>query len=292
MNNKATKGIRTALIATTTAATMAFAIATGAQAVQPIINLGTTESFAVLAGSGITNLGATTVSGTAGGDMGSSATPAFTGEADVTTTGTKYTAASAAVDEAKADLVLAYGDAASRIPADTVSADLGGQTLTEGVYNSASSLGLTGTLTLDAENNPDAVFIFQAGSTLTTAAASKVALINGAQACNVYWQVGSSATFGTTTEFVGHVFALVSITANNQATFEGQLLARNGAVTLEENTITNNLCQEVVPTPTPTTDDGGELPNTDTSDWLFPLVAGLALVAVGAGVFIARRKRN
>ena len=79
---------------------------------------------------------------------------------------------------------------------------------------------------------------------------------------------------------------------NNQATFEGQLLARNGAVTLEENTITNNLCQEVVPTPTPTTDDGGELPNTDTTDWLFPLVAGLALVAVGAGVFIARRKRN
>lgn len=83
-----------------------------------------------------------------------------------------------------------------------------------------------------------------------------------------------------------------SLTANNQATFEGQLLARNGAVTLEENTITNNLCQEVAPTPTPTTDNGGELPNTNTSDWLFPLVAGLALVAVGAGVVIARRKRN
>ena len=286
------KRAKTALIATATVATMAFAIATGAQAVQPIINLGTTESFAVLAGSGITNTGPTTVSGTAGGDMGSSPTQAFTGEVDVTTTGTKYTAPSAVVDGAKDDLVLAYDDAAGRIPADTVSADLGGQTLTEGVYNSASSLGLTGTLTLDAENNPDAVFIFQAGSTLTTASSSKVALINGAQACNVYWQVGSSATFGTTTEFVGHVFALTSITANNNATFQGQLLARNGAVTLDSNTITNDLCAEVTPTPTETTDEGGELPNTDTTDWLVPLAAGLALVLVGAGVLIARRKRN
>ncbi len=271
---------------------MAFAIATGAQAVQPIVNLGTTESFAVLAGSGITNTGPTTVSGTAGGDMGSSPTQAFTGEVDVTTTGTKYTAPSAVVDGAKEDLVSAYDDAAGRIPADTVSADLGGQTLTEGVYNSASSLGLTGTLTLDAENNPDAVWVFQAGSTLTTASSSKVALINGAQACNVYWQVGSSATFGTTTEFVGHVFALTSITANNNATFQGQLLARNGAVTLDSNTITNDLCAEVTPTPTETTDEGGELPDTDTTDWLVPLAAGLALVVIGAGVLIARRKRN
>jgi LPXTG-motif cell wall-anchored protein len=271
---------------------MAFAIATGAQAVQPIVNLGTTESFAVLAGSGITNTGPTTVSGTAGGDMGSSPTQAFTGEVDVTTTGTKYTAPSAVVDGAKADLETAYNDAAGRIPADTVSADLGGQTLTEGVYKSGSSLGLTGTLTLDAENNPDAVWVFQAGSTLTTASSSKVALINGAQACNVYWQVGSSATFGTTTEFVGHVFALTSITANNNATFQGQLLARNGAVTLDSNTITNDLCAEVTPTPTETTDEGGELPNTDTTDWLVPLAAGLALVVVGAGVLIARRKRN
>jgi LPXTG-motif cell wall-anchored protein len=224
--------------------------------------------------------------------MGSSPTVAFTGEADVTTTGTKYTAAATAVDDAKADLVLAYDDAAGRIPVNTVSADLGGQTLVPGVYNSASSLGLTGVLTLDAENDPDAVFIFQAGSTLTTASASSVVLINGAQPCNVFWQVGSSATFGTTTDFIGHVFALTSITANNRATFDGQLLARNGAVTLDENTIVNDLCQEVTPTPTDTTDTGGELPNTDTTDWLFPLAAGLALVAVGAGVVIARRKRN
>jgi len=267
-------------------------ISGAAFAAQPKVELGNAESFAVLAGSGITNTGPTTVSGTAGGDMGSSPTVAFTGEADVTTTGTKYTAAATAVDDAKADLVLAYDDAAGRIPVNTVSADLGGQTLVPGVYNSASSLGLTGVLTLDAENDPDAVFIFQAGSTLTTASASSVVLINGAQPCNVFWQVGSSATFGTTTDFIGHVFALTSITANNRATFDGQLLARNGAVTLDENTIVNDLCQEVTPIPTDTTDTGGELPNTDTTDWLFPLAAGLALVAVGAGVVIARRKRN
>jgi len=282
-----------AALATAVALTSFSLIISGAAfAAQPKVELGNTETFAVLAGSGITNTGPTTVSGTAGGDMGSSPTVAFTGEADVTTTGTKYTAAATAVDDAKADLVLAYDDAAGRIPVNTVSADLGGQTLVPGVYNSASSLGLTGTLTLDAENDPDAVFIFQAGSTLTTASASSVVLINGAQPCNVFWQVGSSATFGTTTDFVGHVFALTSITANNRATFDGQLLARNGAVTLDENTIVNDLCQAVTPTPTETTDTGGELPDTDTTDWLLPLAAGLALVAVGAAVVIARRKRN
>jgi LPXTG-motif cell wall-anchored protein len=269
-------------------------IGTGAFAAQPKVDLGNSESFAVLGGSGITNTGPTAVSGTAGGDMGSSPTPSFTGEASVTTSGTKYTAAATQVDDARASVVDAYNDAASRIPANTVSADLGGQTLVPGVYNSATSMELTGTLTLDAGNDPDAVFIFQAGSTLTTASASSVALINGAQPCNVFWQVGSSATFGTTTNFVGHVFSLISITANNRATFDGQLLAINGAVTLDENTITNYLCKAVTPTPTPTdtTDTGGELPDTDTTDWLMPLAGGLALVAVGAGVLFARRKRS
>jgi LPXTG-motif cell wall-anchored protein len=304
MSNRLTKRHKYGVLATTTLATFSMIISSNAYAAQPTVELGTASSFAVLAGSAITNTGPTTVSGTAGGDMGSSPTASFTGEADVTTTGTKYTAAATAVDNAKADLVNAYDDAAGRTPFNTVSADLGGQTLTAGVYKSASSLGLTGTLTLDGENNPDAVFIFQAGSTLTTASASSVTLINGAQPCNVFWQVGSSATFGTTTDFIGHVFALTSITANNRATFDGQLLARNGAVTLNENTIVNNLCEEVTPTPTPTdtetptptptdsTDTGGELPDTDTNDWLLPLGVGLALAAVGAGVLVARRKRN
>jgi type VI secretion system secreted protein VgrG len=266
-------------------------IANSAFAVQPTVDLGTTSSFAVLAGSGITSTGATTLSGSAGADIGSSPTGTFTGDTDVTTSGTKYTAVDSKVTGAKDDLVLAYDDAAGRTPVTTVSAYLGNQTLKQGVYNSASSLGLTGTLTLDAEDNPDAVFIFQAGSTLTTASGSKVALINGAQACNVFWQVGSSATFGTTTDFIGHVFALTSISANNGATFQGQLLARNGAVTLDHNTITNDVCA-ATPTPTDTTGGGGELPNTDTSNWLLPFGIGLGLVAIGTSVFLIRRKRS
>jgi LPXTG-motif cell wall-anchored protein len=281
-------------------------------AVQPRVDLGLAESFAVLAGSGITNTGPTTASGSAGADFGSSPTGTFTGDVQVTTSGTKYTAVDAAVTAAKVDLTTAYNDAAGRTPATTVTADLGGQTLTAGVYNSASSLAVTGTLTLDAENDPDAVFIFQAGSTLTSASSARVALINGADACNVFWQVGSSATFGTDTVFVGHVLALTSITANTRATFEGQLLARNGAVTLDTNTITNNLCDTVTPSATPsasasasetaeaeapvaeskTTDIGGQLPSTDAFDWVNPLVIGLGVIALATGGYLIWRRRN
>ena len=242
-----------ATFATSAVAVLALVIGANASDAVPTVNLGTAQNFAVLAGSGITNTGATTLSGTWGADIGSSPTGTFTGSETVTTSGTKYLAVDPVVTSAKADLVIAYDNAAGRTPATTVAADLGGQTLVEGIYNSASSLALTGTLILDAQNDPTAVFIFQAGSTLTTASGSSVSLINGAQACNVFWQVGSSATFGTTTSFIGHVLALTSITANSGATFQGQLLARNGAVTLDNNTIVNDACAAVAtPTPTPT----------------------------------------
>jgi type VI secretion system secreted protein VgrG len=250
LNFKQTKVI-VPVIATAVVALVALIIPAISNAAQPTVNLGSTSNFAVLAGSGITNTGPTTVTGTAGGDLGSDPTPAFTGDTLVTTTGTKYTAPSAVVTAAKTALITAYDDAAGRTPATTVSADLGGQTLVAGVYNSAAALALTGTLTLDGQNNPDAVFIFQAGSTLTTAGSSVVSLINGAQACHVFWQVGSSATFGTSSDFTGHVLALTSITATTGATFKGQLLARNGAVTLDTNTITNDVCAAAV-TPTAT----------------------------------------
>lgn len=266
-------------------------MATSASAAQPTVGLGTTKSYAVLAGAGITNTGATTVSGTAGGDLGSSPTGSFTGDTLVTTSGTKYTAVDAKTDGAKADLVTAYNDAAGRTPADSVAVELGGRTLKAGVYNSASELGITGTLTLDGENNPDAVFIFQAGSTLITASNSVVSLINGAQPCNVFWQVGSSATFGTSSNFVGHVFALTSITANTTATFQGQLLARNGAVTLDTNTIVNDACAAPAVV-VPPTETGGQLPNTDATDWFLPVTIGAGLLAIGALVFILRRKRS
>jgi LPXTG-motif cell wall-anchored protein len=155
------------------------------------------------------------------------------------------------VTAAKTALVTAYDDAAGRTPATTVTADLGGQTLVGGVYNAAAAMALTGTLILDGQNDPDSVWVFQAGSTLTTAGSSVVQLINGAQPCHVFWQVGSSATFGTSSDFTGHVLALTSITATTGATFKGQLLARNGAVTLDTNTITNDVCAAAV-TPTPT----------------------------------------
>ena len=249
INFKQTKVI-VPVIATAVVAIVALIIPAISNAAQPTVNLGSTSNFAVLAGSGITNTGPTTVSGTAGGDMGSDPTPAFTGDILVTTTGTKYTAPSAVVTAAKTALITAYDDAAGRTPATTVTADLGGQTLVGGVYNAAAAMALTGTLILDGQNNPDAVWIFQAGSTLTTAGSSVVQLINGAQACHVFWQVGSSATFGTSSDFTGHVLALTSITATTGATFKGQLLARNGAVTLDTNTITNDVCAAVTPTPT------------------------------------------
>ena len=250
LNFKQTKVI-VPVIATAVVALVALIIPAISNAAQPTVTLGSTSNFAVLAGSGITNTGPTTVSGTAGGDLGSDPTPAFTGDTLVTTTGTKYTAPSAVVTAAKTALITAYDDAAGRTPATSVTADLGGQTLVSGVYNAAAAMALTGTLTLDGQNNPDAVWIFQAGSTLTTAGSSVVQLINGGQACHVFWQVGSSATFGTSTNFTGHVLALTSITATTGATFNGQLLARNGAVTLDTNTIVNDVCAAAV-TPTPT----------------------------------------
>ncbi len=216
------------------------------KAAQPIVNLNTASSFGILAGSAITNTGPTIINGTAGGDIGlhpgdDPSLETFPGETDVTYSGTLHLHDSVA-QQAKVDLVAAYTDAQSRPSDATISADLGGTTLTPGVYTSASSIGLTGTLTLDGGNDPNAVFIFQAGSTLTTAANSRVVLINGAQTCNVFWQVGSSATLGTDSEFIGTILALTSITATTDATILGQLLAINGAVTMDSNTITNNAC--------------------------------------------------
>jgi hypothetical protein len=155
--------------------------------------------------------------------------------------------------QAQSDLTTAYNSAAGRTPFTVVSKDLGGQTLAPGVYKSAKSIGLTGTVTLDAHGDTSAVFIFQAGSTLTTASTSTVALIGGAQACDVFWQVGSSATLGTHSTFVGNILALTSASVKTGATIEGRVLARNGAVTLEDNTITRPSCATTTATTTTTT---------------------------------------
>ncbi|MCE5196342.1 MAG: DUF3494 domain-containing protein [Negativicutes bacterium] len=206
------------------------------------IELGTASGFAILAGSTITNTGSTSISGDAGGNIGLYPGSAYVA-AGVTTTGTAYIADAGGVASlAKTDLAAAYNQAAGSASTATITADLGGTTLTSGVYTSPSSISITGTLTLDGQGDPEAVFIFQAGSTLITAAGSEIKLINGARYCRVFWQVGSSATLGTNSKFVGHILAMLSITAATGASVEGQLLARNGAVMLESNTIFNGVC--------------------------------------------------
>ena len=217
-----------------------------AAAVPTMVNMGTASGFAVLAGSGITITGPTTITG----DIGTFPTTSITGLGNVTLTGVNQ-AGSAVTQNAKNDLVTAYNDAAGRTydVAYAGGFDLVGLTLNSGVYHDASSLFLSGTLTLDAQGNPDAVWIFQAGSTLITASDSKVNLIGGAQACHVFWQVGSSATLGTYADFVGNILALTDVTLNTGATVNGRVLAENGAVTLDNNTITKSVCNSVASVP-------------------------------------------
>jgi len=224
----------------------------GFAAQEATVNLGATASFAVLAHTTITNTGSTTISGSVGGNIGVYPGSAVTGfPPGIISDGTIHFA-DATASLAQDDLVIAYNDAAGRTPSMNLTGeDLGGLVLTSGVYRFDSAAELTGTLTLDAQGDPEAVFIFQIGSSLTTASGSAVSLINGARFCRTFWQVGSSATLGTDSYFVGHIFALQSITANTNASIQGQLLARNGAVTLDSNTITNGLC-DIISLPTST----------------------------------------
>ncbi len=199
------------------------------------VTMGTAADFGVLAGSAITNTGPTIINGDLG--IHPSNASSVTGFPPGVVNGSTHFADGVAL-QAKNDLTTAYNDAAGRTCGVTVSADLGGSTLVPGVYCSVSSMGLTGTLTLDAQGDPDAVFVFQAGSSLTTASNATVAMINGGQSCNVFWQIGSSATIGTGTDFLGSILALDSITLNTGASTAGRVLARNGAVTLDSGEIT------------------------------------------------------
>jgi hypothetical protein len=165
--------------------------------------------------------------------------------------GTEYIADPVA-QQAQSDLTAAYKDAAERAPNASVSS-LGGRILGPGVYHSASSMSLTGTVTLDGHGDPSAVFIFQAGSTLISASNSTVDLTGGAQACNVFWQVGSSATLGTGTAFAGSILALASVTVTTGASVEGRALARTAAVTLDDNAVTKPTTCLTSPTTTTTT---------------------------------------
>lgn len=226
------------------------ALAVSAATAATAVDLGTANSFAVLAGAGITNTGPTTV----GGDIGTFPTTSITGTATLTVNGVNH-GGDAVTQQAKSDLVAAYDAAAAQGPQVAIVGDLGGQTLTPGVYTSGSSIGLTGVVTLNGGGDANAVFVFQAGSSLTTASTSEVALVNGAQSCNVFWQVGSSATLGSGSTFRGTILALTDITVTTGVTVDGRVLARNGAVTLDTDTITRPTCTAApapAPTPTPT----------------------------------------
>ncbi|MHB8362607.1 MAG: ice-binding family protein [Patescibacteria group bacterium] len=255
-------------------------------------SLGTAGSFSVLGSSTVTNTGSSVLTG----NLGVSPGTAITGFPPGIVNGKTYAAGSVPL-QAQGDITAAYIDLAGQSCSSTnnlTGQDLGGKSLTPGVYCYSSSAQLTGTLTLNGEGNTSSVFIFQMGSTLTTATNSSISLINGAQACNIFWQVGSSATLGTYTNFKGNILALTSITFDTGANSDGGAYARNGAVTLDGNTITQAPCATTASstgttgstgtsTPASTTNKNLTLPNTgfDTPTYI---MFGIGLIIFLSGL--------
>jgi hypothetical protein len=224
--------------------------------------LGTAASFAVLGGRTVTNTGASVLNGNLGVSPGS----ALTGFPPGIVHGAKHKGDAVAL-QAQKDVKTAYNVAAGApCNHDMTGVNLGGKSLKSGVYCFSSSAQLTGLLALDGAG----VYIFQIGSKLTTASNASVSLVHGASPCNVFWQIGSSATIGTNTAFVGNILALTSIAAQTGATFNGSLYARNGEVTLDDNTINRASCITTPPktTPTATGTKFPHMPNTGSDPTL------------------------
>ncbi len=274
--NTATRAPRTAL---RTAAAVILGIGLLAEAQTAFaagpttVGLGTAAPFAVLAGTpAITNTGPSTITG----NVGIAPALAVTGFPPGNVVGATHMGDAIAI-KAQSDLTTAYTDAAGRSVTAT-HGTLGGLTLIGGVYTAGgATLDLTGTLTLDGQNDPNSVWIFQATSDLVTASSSTVNLVNGASACNVFWQVTSSATLGSGSTFVGTIMALTSITMASGVSLDGRALARNGEVTLINDTIDSRACSGATPqtdsVATTTTDGTGSIPVV-----LFAGIFGLALI--------------
>ncbi|MEX1092593.1 MAG: ice-binding family protein [Acidimicrobiia bacterium] len=272
-------------------------------AIVPTIPMGTADDYSVLAGTTVTNTGATVLNQSLGLSPGTDITGFPPGIVNPPGVVEQTTPAAAA---AQLDLTAAYLDAAARPLNETVTSDLTGLTLVGGVYAgpSKSPLSLAGNLTLDGAGDPNSVFIFQTDSTLITGSGSTVTLINGAQQCNVFWQVGSSATLGTGSTFVGTILALTSITVTSGVTVQGRALARNGAVTLDNDTFNIPTCDLSTPTTTTTTPSATtttaasgattapELPFTGSDSTPAVIVAILAVVAGIAMVRTGRTARR
>jgi Ice-binding-like len=216
------------------------ALPAAAQA-QSRVDLATASPFVVLGGQAVTNTGPSVLYG----DLGVSPGTNLSGfGAPAVVNGATHNNDAVAA-QAQLDLTNAYNVAAGQPVSganDLTGQDLGGKRLNAGAYRYTSDAQLTGTLTLDAQGDPNAQFVFQVASALTTASASRVVLINGASPCNVYWQIGSSATLGSTTQFQGNLMALTSISLNNGAVVFGRMLARNGQVSLINNVLDGSRC--------------------------------------------------
>lgn len=195
-------------------------------------------SFAVLAGTTVTNTGPSVISGELGVSPGTAITGFPPGEVS---NGSRHVADALAL-QAQTDLEAAYADAVGQDRPTELPSDLGGMSLVPGLYKQATALSLTGTLTLDAKDDPSATFIFQTGFTLSTAANSTIELVNGAQACNVFWRVGSSATLGPGSSFAGSILALASVSVQTGTTVSGRVLARVGQITMDTSSISRPTC--------------------------------------------------
>ncbi|WP_109003426.1 ice-binding family protein [Streptomyces rishiriensis] len=232
-DRRSLSGALAAALAATIAVVLVALTPIQALAIATPVPLATAASFSVLAGQGVTNTGPSLISH----DLGTHPNPSITGFPPGQVLGAVH-AADAVALQAKSDLVTAYNNAAGQATDFALAAGIGnGQTLLPGVHTAVSGVGLTGDLILDAGGNPNAVWVFQIPEALTTATSSRVLLTNGASACNVFWQIGSSATLGTTSTFVGTIMALTSISVTTGTNIEGRALARNGSVTLDNNRI-------------------------------------------------------
>ena len=285
-------------VASAAALGLLIALPVGAQAAVQPIPLGNADPFVVLAGQTITNTGTTTITGDIGISPGSSLTG---GPPLMVLNGTSHVADPVALG-AQAALGTAFDNAAGQTPATAVPSELGGSTLVPGIY-SAGVFTITNTLTLDAGNDPNAIFVFQSAATLNAATGSRVNLINGASPCNVFWLVRSSATLETTANFSGNILALTDVNLRTGATLQGRALARNGQVTLDANTITKPTCVTATPTATTTpTPQVSQLPTgavatgdgstSGGNDGLGLLAGALVFAGVGGAAVVAVRRRR
>ena len=277
----------------------------------PTVGLATAGNYSVLGATTVTNTGPSVLGQSLGLSPGTD-TPGFP-PGVVLPPGTSEVANAVSL-QAQNDLIAAYTDAANRpVEFTQTNPDLVGLTLAPGVYagTAKSPLSLSGQLVLDGQGNNAAVFIFQTDSTLITSSGSSIALINGASECNVFWQVGSSATLGTGSQFVGNILALTSISVQTGVTVQGRALARNGAVTLDTDTFTQPSCAGSTLTTAPTTTIAGTppttiapvttvpgvvvtditLPRTGHSVGSTPYVGGIAFVLGAGALMLARRRR-